>query len=41
MGTGIREEVMRRKHQADWRYGPPVPPKAKSRTPGVGKAKEK
>ena len=26
---------------SDWRYGPPVPPKTKSRTPGVGKAKEK
>ena len=40
MGTGLREEVMRRRH-SDWRYGPPVPPKTKSRTPGVGKAKEK
>ena len=28
----------RRKH-ADWRYGPPVPPKTKIRTPGLGKRK--
>ena len=40
MGARLREEVMRRKH-ADWRYGPPVPPKARTRTPGVGKAKDK
>ena len=40
MGSGLREEVMWRRH-ADWRYGPPVPPKNKTRTPGVGKAKDK
>ena len=39
-GVGLREEVMRRRH-ADWRYGPPVLPKNKTRTPGVGKAKDK
>ena len=39
-GVGLQEEVMRRRH-SDWRYGPPVLPKAKARTPGVGKAKDK
>ena len=38
MGTGLREEVMRRKH-ADWRYGPPVPPKSRSELRGWGKQK--
>ena len=40
MGLGLREEVIRRRH-SDWRYGLQVPPKTKSRTPGVGRAKEK
>ena len=40
LGVGLREEVMRRRH-ADCGYGPPVLPKNKTRTPGVGKAKDK
>ena len=40
MGSGLREEVIRRRH-SDWRFGPKVPPKTKPRTPGVGRANEK